>query len=67
MKGNPNLHELERLRNSVRDWEVAVDDARRDLDLAHEMFREAVRERDHAAARLAELVASDNNQESDHG
>jgi hypothetical protein len=56
-----HTYELERqlliLRESVIDWTLIVDEARRDLDAAVEHFKHCVRVRDRVAGRLAELEA----------
>jgi hypothetical protein len=47
---NSRLRAIARQRDVVLDWDVAVDDARRDL-------RDAVDQRDRAARHLEELIA----------
>jgi hypothetical protein len=69
MSGNddktlPRIFELElkrqlivRLRESLIDYDILVDDARRDVDRALEQLRVATIRRDVAAARLLAQIA----------
>lgn len=47
---------LIQLREAVIDWDIAVDDARVDLDRSLERFKVAVANRDAAAQQLAVLI-----------
>lgn len=49
---------LMHLREAVIDWDIAVDDARVDLDRSLERFKVAVANRDAAAQQLAVLIDS---------
>jgi hypothetical protein len=72
MKRVSNLpHEVERehrhavitrLRDHLIDWDLFVDDARRDMERAIRNLQGAVRERDRFAAQLAAAVAADKDQ-----
>jgi hypothetical protein len=46
----------ERLRDSVIDLDIVVDDARRDVDAALDRLRAAVRDRDAALRELLEAI-----------
>jgi hypothetical protein len=50
-------HDIELARDALIDWDIVVDDRRRDVDRAVELFREAVAERERAKLRLASLIA----------
>jgi hypothetical protein len=47
---------IERQRDNVLDADIAVDDARRDLDAAVERLRGAVSDRDRDAVHLQHLI-----------
>jgi hypothetical protein len=47
---------LIRLRESPIDWDIVVDESRRDVDGAVERPKTAVRPRDHVAAHLAAAI-----------
>jgi hypothetical protein len=65
--GKPTLDDIALARNAALDWDIVVTDRRHDLDAALQSFTDAVRERDRATARLAELVASYADSPSDDG
>lgn len=48
--------QIARWRENVIDLDVVVDDRRQDLDRAADALRNAVRERDRAAAHLQHLI-----------
>jgi hypothetical protein len=50
------MRSIEHQRDALLTLEAAVDTARRDVDQRVEALREAVRERDRAAAHLANLI-----------
>jgi hypothetical protein len=47
---------LTRLRDGLLDWEIVVDDTRREIDAAVDRLRLAVRRRDQLAAQVQDLV-----------
>lgn len=55
---------IARQRDAVLDWDIVVDDARRDVDRALEALREGVRERGRAAVHLAHLCDLDETAET---
>jgi hypothetical protein len=53
---------ITRLRDHLIDWDLHVDDARRDMERAIQNLRSAVRERDRFAVQLAAAVAANEDQ-----
>jgi hypothetical protein len=51
------VHDIELARDALIDWDIVVDDRRRDVDRAVEQLREAVAERERSRLRLASLIA----------
>jgi len=52
-------HLVRQLRESVWDWDVLVDDARKEINVAVQRLRFAVAERDRLAAHLEAAITAE--------